>query len=21
KWVDMKFTLKGDWEYKLKNLN
>ncbi|CAO6126674.1 hypothetical protein MCEMIHM21_00602 [Candidatus Pelagibacterales bacterium] len=21
KWVDMKFTLKGEWEYKLKNLN
>ena len=21
KWVDMKFTLKGNWEYKLKNLN
>jgi hypothetical protein len=21
KWVDMKFTLKGDWDYKLKNLN
>ena len=21
KWVDMKFTLKGDWEYKLKKLN
>ena len=21
KWADMKFTLKGDWEYKLKNLN
>ncbi len=21
KWVDMKFTLKGDWEYKLKYLN
>jgi hypothetical protein len=21
KWVDMKFTLKGDWKYKLKNLN
>jgi hypothetical protein len=21
KWVDMKFTLKGDWEYELKNLN
>jgi len=21
KWVDMKFTLKGHWEYKLKNLN
>jgi hypothetical protein len=21
KWIDMKFTLKGDWEYKLKNLN
>jgi hypothetical protein len=21
KWVDMKFTLKGDWEYKLKNSN
>jgi hypothetical protein len=21
KWVDMKFTLKGDWEYKWKNLN
>jgi len=21
KWVDMKFTHKGEWEYKLKNLN
>ena len=21
KWVDMKFSLKGEWEYKLKNLN
>jgi len=21
KWVDMKFTLKGEWEYKIKNLN
>jgi hypothetical protein len=21
KWVDMKFTLKGDWVYKLKHLN